>query len=155
MVRGPLWHLCQLLWPLRRVPEGGLESQGLHWMSEETGPRWFSSLLKTMQGSRWGGDLKGANHPTGCVTLTTPLSLLSPCCGIVGSLGLILALWPERDKITPVPGAQKGSAKTITGGAVSVASCLPQPWAGPPVLKLCVQLLQGAGGPGLGAGSRL
>lgn len=43
-----------------------------------------------------------------------------------------------------MPGAQEGSAKAIAGGIISVASCLPVFWAGPPVQKLCVQLLLGA-----------
>ena len=33
--RGPV-SLCHCLWPLRKVLEGGQESQGFHWTNEKT-----------------------------------------------------------------------------------------------------------------------
>lgn len=82
-------------------------------MSEETGPTWFLSLLRTAQGSRWDRDLKGSNHVAGSVTLASLLSFLSPCCGIVCSLVLILAPLPERGKITQCLVPRKAQQKLL------------------------------------------
>lgn len=123
-------------------------------MSEKTGPTWFLGLLRTAQGSQWDRDLKGSNHVAGSVTLASPLSFLSPCCGIVCSLVLILAPSPERGKTTQclVPRRlSKGYCWWHHFCGFLPACVLGKPTRSEAVCSTPV----GGSGPGLGAGSRL
>lgn len=78
----------------------------------------------------------------GCVTPTSPLSCLSPCCGIVGLTGLTLA--PQKVYVPPVPDAWEGSG-TANG---IFCSFLLAPALGRPTCSKAVCLTLCAGGLG-------